>query len=293
VPLAFPIPPEQRVIRAYTGRAEQPIRTVIVTAAEEAQAEIDLSLLARILAGGAVGYGSLRAAVALDTLLGRLQVDLVPLFEDLILRASMAGELVFAEGLDLPPVDLGLFRAGATQAARDLVGDLIQGIGSGQLEAVRSIIAEGFSAGRTVEASAKLIRDVVGLDVRRANALSAYQAELEADGRPPEQVARMVAREGRKKLRSRSLVIARTETIRAASESQDLIWKEGVRAGQIDPNVWEQEWVPIPGACKAICLPLKGARAPIGGTFPGRGGKGPPAHPACRCARRLRRRGQR
>lgn len=290
--LAFPIPPEQRVIRNYTGRAEQPIRTVIVTAADEARAEVDLDAIARLLGGG-LAVGGLRAVLALDTMLGRLEVDLVPLFEDLILRASMAGELIFAAGMGLLPVDLGLFRQGASVAAREIVGNLIVDVSAGQVEAVRAIIAEGFELGRTVEASAKLLREVVGLDPRRAGALSKYEAELEAEGRAADQIERMVAAAGRRKLKSRALSIARTETIRAASESQDLIWEEGVRAGQIDQNVWEQEWVPIPGACRRVCLPLKAARAPIGGTFPGRGGKGPPAHPFCRCGRRLRRRGQR
>jgi len=288
VVLAFPIPPEQRIIRTHTGRAEQPIRTVIETAVNGVREEVDLDLLAAILAGG--NLADLQAALHLDTMIGRVFVDLVPLFSDLIYRATAAGELIFAETAGVPPLDVALFRREAAVAARAMVGELITGIGAGQREAVRQIIAEGFDLGRNPAGSARLLRDVVGLDARRAGALAKYQSELEAEGRPDDQVARMVEREGRRKLRSRTLSIARTETIHAARLSQNLIWEDGVRELQLDPRVWEKEWLPVPGACPKICAPLRGKRAPIGGTYPLRGGKGPPAHPACRCAERLRRR---
>lgn len=302
MPPSFPIPPEQRLIRTFTGRAEQPIRTVFITAAQAAQAEIDIAALVALLSGGrGLTDGELRAVIHIDTMIGRLEVDLLPLLDDLLYRSVSAGELVFAEAMEVEPLDLGIFRRDASRAARTMVGDLIQGIehgrlnlitgqrSAGQLQAVREIVAEGFEVGRSHPASARLISDVIGLDERRAKALARYAAELETAGVPEAKRLRMVAKEGRRKLKSRGLAVSKTESVRAASIAQDMIWERAVAEGQID-DVYEQEWVASPNACP-VCNGLRGARAPIGGTFPAPGGKGPPEpHPGCRCSRRMRRR---
>jgi hypothetical protein len=289
VTIPFPIPPEQRVIRQYTDRAETPIRTIFYRAAGAARAEIDLAFLEALLSGWhGVTLGELRAVVHLDTMIGRLEVDLRPLMENLLFRSASSGELVFAESLGLEPIDIGLFRRDAAQAARTMVGDLIQGIEKGQLDAVRTIVADGFDLGRSHPASARLIRDVIGLDDRRAGALAKYAAKLEARGIPEAKRLALIAKEAKKKLQSRGLAVSRTESVRAASLAQDMIWTRAVEAGQITAD-YEQEWVPVPRPCP-ICEGLRGARAPIGGTFPEPGGQGPPQHPSCRCGRRLRRR---
>lgn len=299
----FPIPPEQRLIRTFTGRAEQPIRTVFIGAAGLAQGQIDLDYLAKLLAAYFLGVSDdeLRAAIRIDTMLGQLDLDLRPLLENLIDRAASVGELVFAKGMGVAPLDVALFRDQAIVAARTMVGDLIRGIEAGRfnpltgersagtLDIVREVIADGFDQGRSLEASAKLIRDVIGLDERRAGALAKYSAELEAQGLPEDERVDMVAREGRRKLKSRGLAVSRTESVRAANKSQDMIWESGVADGQIRSDEWEQEWVPSPNACP-ICQGLRGARAPIGGLFRPPGGDGPPnPHTHCRCGKRLRR----
>ena len=298
----FPIPPEQRVIRTYTGRAEQPIRTIIVTAAGKARVAVDLAYLEALLSGARAGVSlaQLRAVCQIDTMIGLIEVDLRPLLEQLLYRSTAAGEIVFAESLGLPPLDVAVFRRDAAQAARTMVGDLIQGIESGrinpvtgvrsrgQLDIVRDLVADGFDTGRSHATSARLIRDVIGLDDRRAGALAKYAAKLEAEGVPEAKRLRLIAAESRRKLQSRGLAVSRTESVRAASIAQDMIWQRGIQEGQLD-NVYEQEWVPSPNACPT-CLGLRGARAPIGGEFPAPGGAGPPSpHPLCRCGRRLRR----
>lgn len=300
----FPIPPEQNVIRFYTGRAEQPIRTIIITAADAARAALDLPLLSALIEqyGRDIPLDALRPVVAIDTMIGRLFVELAPLLEDLIFRATSAGEQVFAQAQGIPPLESTNFRSQAAGAAREIVGNLVQGISQGwtdpltlehrpgALESIREIVAGGFEAGRTALDNARLVRDVIGLDDRRAAALERYALELEAKGVGEVQRLALIERERKKKLTSRARAISSTEGVRAASRAQDIIWEEGVREGQID-GVYEQEWVASPGACPR-CRALAGARAPIGGEFPFPGGKGPPdPHTHCRCGRRLRRRG--
>jgi hypothetical protein len=291
---AFPIPPEQRVIRNYTDRAEPRIRTIFINAVKDARAEIDLDFLEALLgAGRGLSEGDFRAVVQLDTMLGRFEVDFRPLLEDVLFRSASSGELVFAEGLGLEPIDLGIFRRDAAQVARTMVGDLIQGIeighlnpltgtrSRGQLGIVRDLVAEGFELGRSHFASARLIRDVIGLDDRRAGALAKYAAELEAKGIAEAKRLRLIEKESRRKLQSRSLAVSRTESVRAASLAQNMIWERAVQAGQITEE-YEQEWLPALKACPR-CEALRGARAPLGGRFPEPGGAGPPLHRSCAC----------
>lgn len=300
---SFPIPPEQKLIRTFTGRAEQPIRAVWMRAANAAQAAISIDGLEAFLSGARTAtLGELRAVAHIDTMIGVLDVDLTPLLERLLFRSAAAGEAVFAEVMGIPPLDVALFRREAETAARTMVGDIIQGIEAGRvnpvtgirsrgsLEIVRDLVGDGFELGRSHRASAHLIRDVIGLDDRRAVALAKYTRELEEKGIPEPKRLRMVAAESRWKLQSRGLAVSRTESARAASIAQDLIWERAVTDGQM-ANVYEQEWVPSVKACP-VCRGLKGARAPIGGQFRAPGGSGPPLHPSCGCGRRLRRRGE-
>jgi hypothetical protein len=272
-----------------------------MTAAGLARAEIDIDGLADFISGfRTASTAQLRAVIRIDTMIGRLEVNLVPLLEKLIQRSASAGELVFAETMGFPPLDLGVFRRDAAHAARTMVGDLIQGIEAGRinpitgirsrgtLDIVRDFVGEGFDLGRTHRQSAHLIRDVIGLDDRRASALAKYAAKLESQGVPEKKRLRMIAAESKRKLQSRGLAVSRTESVRATSIAQDMIWGRAVSEGQL-ADVYEQEWLPSPNACP-VCQGLRGARAPIGGEFPLPGGDGPPAHPSCRCGRRLRRR---
>lgn len=286
----FPIPPEQRLIRTYTGRAELPIRTVFLNAVAAALTELDLTRLAAVLeSGGIPSLPDIRAFANIDTLIGRLRVDLRPLLEKLLFQVSSAGELVFAESMGFEPIDTALFRQQAQQVARSMVGTLVQGIEQQQLVTIQNLIAEGYAESQTPTQLARSIADVIGLDDRRANALARYAAELEDQGVPEAERLRLVEQERRRKLKSRGLAVSRTESIRAASEAQDLIWENAIAEGQMAEGEFEKEWVPSPNACP-VCRGLRGARAPIGGRFRDPGGDGPPnPHPHCRCGMRLRR----
>jgi hypothetical protein len=286
----FPIPPEQRAIRAITDRAEIPIRTVFLKAVARALTALHLPTLASAIeSGGVLSLADIRAVAHIDTLVGRLRVDLKPLLEHLLFRASSAGELIFAEAMGFQPIDLALFRSEAQQTARAMVGALIQRIEQPQLLTIQDIIAQGFAESRTPTASARAIASVIGLDDRRAAALLRYGDDLAAKGVPERERLRLIEAERKRKLKSRGYAVSHTESVRAATAAQDMIWEKAIEEGQIGEGEYEQEWVPSPGACPR-CEGLRGARAPIGGRFPEPGGAGPPEpHPHCRCGRRLRR----
>lgn len=289
MPAYFPIPPEQRTIRAITDRAALPIRTIYVGAVGAALAEIDLPILEAALAsGGVLSLADIRVIAHIDTLIGRLRVDLRPLLERVLFQATSAGELVFAETMGFQPIDIALFRGEAQQTARAMVGELIQGVEGPQLETIQRIIAEGFAESRTPTRTARAIADVIGLDERRAGALAKYARELESKGLPEKERLRLIEAERQRKLKSRGLAVGRTESTRTATNAQDIIWKRAISEGQMGEGEYEQEWLPSPNACP-ICQGLRGARAPIGGRFRDPGETGPPAHTNCLCAKRLRR----
>lgn len=286
----FPIPPEQRVIRQITGRAELPIRTVFLKAVGAALAEIHLPTLASAIeSGGLLSLADIRVFAHIDTLVGKLRVDLRPLLERVLFQASSAGELVFAESMGFQPIDIALFRAEAQQTARAMVGTLVQGIEHQQLQTIQDLVAQGFAENLTPTVRARTIANVIGLDDRRAQALARYAAELEAKGVPERERLRMIQAERSRKLKSRGLAVSRTESIRTATKAQDTIWEKAIAEGQTAEGDYEQEWVPSPNAC-SVCQGLRGARAPIGGRFRDPGGEGPPhPHTHCSCGKRLRR----
>lgn len=297
---AFPLPPEQRAIRRVTNLYDLPIRTVFLGAVDLARAAFELQALTALVTNGPAYANQLRLVTGVDTLVGRLAVDLGPLFEEMITRGAIVGEEVFADALGVAPVDISTFRRLAQQVSREQIGELIQGIEHGwtdpltrehvpgQIDVVQRLIDEGFAEGRSPSQTAKLIEDVIGLDDRRAGALVKYRDELVADGVEGEELDKLVEKERAVKIKSRALAISRTETIRAASEAQDLIWEEAVKQGQID-DIYEMVWIASPRSCP-VCRGLHLSRAPIGGEFPEPGGKGPPApHPHCSCGRRLER----
>jgi hypothetical protein len=291
------IPPEQVLIRRITDRTEAPIRAIVQRAALAARRGANLTLLERLLAnalqgGGIVDLATVSAILEVDTMLGRIAVDLRPLLEKALLRASLVGAEVFAGAMGIAPVtDVAVYRVRAERAARKLVGDLVTGIGQGQRLAIREVIATGYREGLPVKKLAETLRGVVGLDERRAGALAKFQVKLEvrADLTVAQRV-RLAAREEARLLKSRTLAIAKTESVRAGSRAQEVVWQAAIEEGELAGEQWEQEWLSGPDACPEICAPLAGARAGIGEEFPGEGGDGPPAHPWCDCGRRLVRR---
>ena len=178
---------------------------------------------------------------------------------------------------------------------------LVKDITDAQVEAIRNIIAKGQAGEYTVEAAGRQIRNVVGLDPRRAGALAKFDASLAervarmtAQGATPAKVSKALARSEQavdryrsKLLASRAETIARTESISAAVEGQLQAWNQGVAHGKITATALKR-WITTPDdrRCKTICRPMNGVKVPVGQDFSTPAGmrKGPPAHPNCRCA---------
>lgn len=293
------LPPEQRIIRKITDKAVPLTAADFITAARKFLGSIDLEALTKILKGVAdVAGGSPFAlrdalryeAVEVDTLIGAFEIRLQPLMEKLLLRAGEVGVPVFAETLGVPALDLGTYRSRAVKAARELVGEAITLITHETRQAVREIVADGFAQGQTPRQIANRLAQTVGLDARRARGFETFLQDLQDD--PPdlseEQIQRLIDREYSRRLKSRGLAIARTETAAAAAAAQSAIWDTAIDEGKLQEQAYVRVWVRIPAAKPCpICGPLQKKRARIrGGYYVGAGGKRyyrPPGHTNCRC----------
>lgn len=151
---------------------------------------------------------------------------------------------------------------------------------------IRDLIWRGFQEGREVRRTARDIRGMIGLDLRRQNALYKYEAQLfeKFPDIKAEKFEKLSGKYRNKLLNDRAESIARTETIAASNQGQQLVWNQAVEEGLIDPlgtmRVWsaahDERLCPI-------CGSLHGKTATMNGSFPG-GYTMPPAHTNCRCA---------
>lgn len=91
----------------------------------------------------------------------------------------------------------------------------------------------------------------------------------------------IVAAVGDKK---RAEVIARNETMVAASEGQRQAWDQAVEAGRLNGDERRVWIVTHDDRLCPFCAALDGAEATLDGQYPGDGGDGPPLHVQCRCS---------
>ena len=166
-------------------------------------------------------------------------------------------------------------------------GSLIRQVSTEQRDMVREYITRSTQGEFTVQQVARGTRDIVGLTSQQAGWVEnfrnreilsqmnggksfdeAYDASEKATARYQKRIHKY-----------RSETIARTETLRAASEGRQQAWSQGIEAGFISVYA-KKKWLAEFDACD-ICGPLGGMDPiPIKSSFPiGE----PPAHPNCRC----------
>ncbi len=113
-------------------------------------------------------------------------------------------------------------------------GELITEMYETTRSAIREMITDGLSRGIAPRVLAKEIRNAVGLRSDQVKRL----AKLREEGKTPEQLNRAI----RKMRKQRSLLIARTETMRAANEGLKETWTQAQEAGFLPANV-KREWM--------------------------------------------------
>jgi hypothetical protein len=182
----------------------------------------------------------------------------------------------------------------ATDYARTRSAQLVTAIDQSNRLAIRETISQAFTTPRTVDQTARSLRQIVGLHPRWARAVERFNDKnfrrLIRDGFDTDKAQAtadsMTEKYRRKLIRRRAEMIARTEIQQAQNFGREASWQATERAGLIDPRA-EKEWRTAPlgsryGPPCPECTEMRGTRVPWNGTF-ANGRSMPPAHPNCRC----------
>lgn len=171
--------------------------------------------------------------------------------------------------------------------ARERSARLVVEVNARTREGIREAVAMSIREGLPPRRSAKIIRDMVGLTGRDARAVAALREKMVRRGAAPSSIDRQTTSYANRLLKRRSLSIARTETMAAASQGQAELWRQAEEAGLLsgDENV---VWIVTPDdrLCDT-CAPMDGQVVRRGETFTTGDGDSvdaPPAHPMCRCS---------
>ena len=232
-------------------------------------------------------------AVDLDAMVDGLQQQVWPLLDGLLHQtARMVGRSTKAKASVLQKAARATFMAEnpfATRWANKNAARLVVEVTNETRKAIRAYVTGASSEGVPPTKLAKQLRDVVGLTERQAQALWNARKRLMDEGVSSAVVERRMEFLATKALRDRSMVIARTETMRASNAGQVAAWQEASRDGELHTDL-VKEWIVTPDdALCEECEALDGAQASFDTEFPG-GVMEPPIHPNCRCAVGLERR---
>lgn len=168
--------------------------------------------------------------------------------------------------------------------------ELVTAVSDETARAVRGVVLDAFRDGKHPFQQARVIRDLVGLTARHAQAVQRFHENALAAGATVEQAEARARRYAGRLRRWRARNIARTETINASAEGRREFWRQAQRAG-ILPEGQKRSWIAAmtSGRTCRICLEL-GQHEPVGLDEPfysevlGRSVMGPTAHPSCRCS---------
>jgi hypothetical protein len=173
----------------------------------------------------------------------------------------------------------------AAQAAR-----YVTRVSNETREALRALVVRSIADGLTADDVAAHVRDMVGLTVRDAGAVAAYESRLFKEGVLNRQtIMREVYKYSQQAIRRRALTIARTEIMGALNSGALAAAAQAVEVGLLDPatavKVWMVSKDEINPPCP-VCYPLAYDEVPLYALFPTKNGPmaAPPAHPRCRCS---------
>jgi len=165
-------------------------------------------------------------------------------------------------------------------------------ISDSQKQAIKDIVLRGYRDGITYKQQAREIKQLIGLDPGRAEAVQNMRDRLLARGKiSGSEIDRRAARYAEKLLNQRSRTIAVQEATTAGARAFYETTADAVRRGILDPNVYEGYRI-VTGDERLcdICSGVAGeARTLPDGTYPSSGDVTPKRHVICRCVEGVRR----
>lgn len=257
--------PSQKRLMAYLDRLEPSLRRDVARAIERLRAKVTLAALVDVLER--VDLFALNALTA-------------GLSRDLRRATAVLAKAIKAGAAHAHAAINGSFTLTNREAIR-LAGEqaakLVTNVSRETRTAIRVAIQAGFADGLTPREIAALIRPVIGLTER--------QAQAAINRRAAGMTAEAVAKYADRLLKQRALMIARTEIIAAATEGQIAAWKQAQADGFLSREARKQ-WMVTPDdrLCQR-CAAMDGQSVPIAQSFTEGTStvSGPPLHPNCRC----------
>lgn len=251
------------------------------------------------------------------TLSSAVNAAIMPPLEDAFLRAGRAAvPVTLPKGGELA-MRFDISNPNAARFLQRYSFELVRQVSDDTRAGVRQVVLDAFRFGGHPREQARLIRQMIGLTDKQAQAVDNFRVLLETGDREAltralrdrrfdptldnalgqaaerqltaEQIDRMVGRYRERMLASRAENIARTETLRAANAAQETAWEQAAQQGLLNRATLRRQWLVTPDDrlciwCAAVPEMNVGG-VPMGGMF--RTPLGPiaypPLHPQCRC----------
>ena len=268
----------RRLLR-LADQATPRTRQQIERALNELRLSVPLDHLERVIQSG--DYFSM------TTLLSQMpkrMAAVVKTLRGLFLKAAAEETLklrAYGVGLQFNVFDPFMIESARLESAR-----MVRSITDESRRAIQHVMARSFREGIRPRNAAKMIRSVIGLTERQSAQVTQYHLKLVASGKPAFVAQQSSAQLADKLLRQRAVMIARTETIAAATSGQLTAWRAAQQRGLL-PTEARKVWLTTPDdrMCKA-CRRMHGQSVLLYSEFVSPYGPvyGPPLHPQCRCA---------
>lgn len=162
----------------------------------------------------------------------------------------------------------------------DFAGTEITALSQQDLKMVRAVLAEGQAKKWTYKETAKVLRQVIGLNEPQYRAWQKYTDNLQV---PASRRAELSERYYNKLLKYRAETIGLTESHKATGKAWTNAVDKYVQDGTLSKDKYEYYWLTAPDERMCdICGGMSGETTDLTSrSFPG--GEFPPIHPRCRC----------
>lgn len=170
----------------------------------------------------------------------------------------------------------GATREEALEMAREQAGLLVQEIANGTREGLAQVITEGMKDQIGVDGVAKNLRDMIGLNAQRVEAVNKYKDELIAQGLDPDDIDILVSKFASAQIKERAELVATTEIRRAMEAGEKMVMQDRGARYKASISVGDD-------VVSDICQQNEAdGPIPIDDIFSS-GDDLPPYHPNCRC----------
>ncbi len=263
-------------ILQLADRLAPALKRRFLAAVKQLQSTINLEGLARAIEANQLTAAEAMVRInAFPEIFGEMAVDLKAGF---LVGAGLASRELARSSIDL---GFNIINPRAVAFANSYLPQIVQPFQQDAKELIRDFVSRSLNGEMTPMEAAQDIRDLIGLDPRRARAADKFWESLLEEGVPDDKIERRVGRYMQALLKQRAEVIARTEITRAAVKGERDTWEEAANRGLYDPSKYVRVWMATEDdrLCDE-CEPLDETEVEMDEEFPG---GDPPLHPNCRC----------